>query len=208
MEELYAEGVATHGGPESCVDVPRGRGEALTGVRAGRAIEPRNEASGCPRCTRGGRQHRWRRFREPSVDPAGSESHGMYGTSMRENREIPRSPMRLITGGPLREHQVVRLRCTSVGSRTLRSTCEPAEQGRRPRRWGRKGSEPRGTRPAKRLPDAVPGQGRPVRWSVCVRLHDETRMRGSRRCCTMSTWSGSGRLTGRSARRPPRGWTR
>jgi len=22
MEELYAEGVATHGGPESCVDVP------------------------------------------------------------------------------------------------------------------------------------------------------------------------------------------
>jgi uncharacterized membrane protein len=24
MEELYAEGVATHGGPESCVDGPRG----------------------------------------------------------------------------------------------------------------------------------------------------------------------------------------
>ena len=48
MEELYAEGVATHGGPESCVDVPRGRGEALTGVRAGRAIEPRNEAIGVP----------------------------------------------------------------------------------------------------------------------------------------------------------------
>jgi len=22
MEELYTEGVATHGGPESCVDVP------------------------------------------------------------------------------------------------------------------------------------------------------------------------------------------
>ena len=48
MEELYAEGVATHGGPESCVDDPRGRGEALTGVRAGRAIEPRNEAIGVP----------------------------------------------------------------------------------------------------------------------------------------------------------------
>ncbi len=40
MEELYAEGLATHGGPESCVDDPRGRGEALTGVRAGRAIAP------------------------------------------------------------------------------------------------------------------------------------------------------------------------
>jgi hypothetical protein len=48
MEELYAEGLATHGGPESCVDVPRGRGEALTGVRAGRAIEPRNDAIGVP----------------------------------------------------------------------------------------------------------------------------------------------------------------
>ena len=48
MEELYAEGLATHGGPESCVDVPRGRGEALTGVRAGRAIEPRNREFGVP----------------------------------------------------------------------------------------------------------------------------------------------------------------
>ena len=48
MEELYVEGLATHGGPESCVDVPRGRGEALTGVRAGRAIEPRNTAIGVP----------------------------------------------------------------------------------------------------------------------------------------------------------------
>jgi len=42
MEELYVEGLATHGGPESCVDDPRGRGEALAGARAGRAIEPRN----------------------------------------------------------------------------------------------------------------------------------------------------------------------
>jgi hypothetical protein len=46
MEELYVEGLATHGGPESCVDGPRGRGEALTGVRAGQAIEPRNAGSG------------------------------------------------------------------------------------------------------------------------------------------------------------------
>jgi len=48
MEELYAEGLAAHGGPESCVDDPRGRGEALTGARAGRAIEPRNHRSGVP----------------------------------------------------------------------------------------------------------------------------------------------------------------
>ena len=43
MEELYVEGLATRDGPQSCVDVPRGRGEALAGVRAGRAIEPRNQ---------------------------------------------------------------------------------------------------------------------------------------------------------------------
>jgi hypothetical protein len=48
MEELYVEGLATHGDPESCVDVPRGRGEALTGARAGRAIELRKPCIGVP----------------------------------------------------------------------------------------------------------------------------------------------------------------
>ncbi len=40
---LYVEGVAIHDGPESCVVVREGGGEALTGVRTGRAIEPRNQ---------------------------------------------------------------------------------------------------------------------------------------------------------------------
>jgi hypothetical protein len=35
MKTLYIEGVATHDGPESCVDVRKDGGEALTGVRAG-----------------------------------------------------------------------------------------------------------------------------------------------------------------------------
>ena len=52
MEELYVEGPATHGGPESCVDDLRGRGEALTRARAGRAIEPRNQRSGVPTLSR------------------------------------------------------------------------------------------------------------------------------------------------------------
>ncbi|MGH9828591.1 MAG: hypothetical protein ACREDR_35675 [Blastocatellia bacterium] len=43
MRTLYVEGVATHDGPESCVDVRKGGGEALTGVRTGWAIEPRNQ---------------------------------------------------------------------------------------------------------------------------------------------------------------------
>ena len=43
MREPYVEGVATHGDPESCVGVREDGGEALTGARAGRAIEPRNQ---------------------------------------------------------------------------------------------------------------------------------------------------------------------
>jgi hypothetical protein len=48
MKELYIEGLAIHGGPESCVGVREGAGEALTGVRAGWAIEPRNQRFGVP----------------------------------------------------------------------------------------------------------------------------------------------------------------
>src|SRR5258708_13607652 len=98
MEELYVEGLATRGGPESCVDDPRGRGEALTGARAGRAIEPRNhydrgadavqEVEGN---TAGGA------MREPLAGPARAENQGMCGTSMRENRESPCPPVWLVT---------------------------------------------------------------------------------------------------------------
>jgi hypothetical protein len=45
MEELYIEGVASHDGPESCVGAREGEGEAWTGVRIGRAIEPRNHGN-------------------------------------------------------------------------------------------------------------------------------------------------------------------
>ena len=45
-----------------------------------------------------GRQHRQQRFRELLVGSARSETLCMYGTSMRENREVPRSPVRVITG--------------------------------------------------------------------------------------------------------------
>src|SRR5512140_138026 len=42
------EGVAIRDGPESCAGTREGAGEALTGVRAGRAIEPRNHHFGVP----------------------------------------------------------------------------------------------------------------------------------------------------------------
>jgi hypothetical protein len=103
MEELYVEGLATHDGPESCAGIREGVGEAWTGVRTGRVIEPRNSRFGVPtRSTHvegnivGGVR------RESSGNPAGSKSHGMYGTFMRENREGPWSA-RLV------DHQMGRL---------------------------------------------------------------------------------------------------
>ena len=80
--------------PSHALAVREGAGEALTGVRAGWAIEPskRQVSRGADAVTTGGRQHRWRRFREPSADLAGSENLCMRGISMRENREVPRSP--------------------------------------------------------------------------------------------------------------------
>jgi len=35
MKESYNEGIASHIGPESCLDDPRGRGKALTGESTG-----------------------------------------------------------------------------------------------------------------------------------------------------------------------------
>ena len=98
MEELYAEGLATHGGPESCVDVPRGRGEALTGARAGRAIEPRNQRSGVPTLCNLRKAIPPVALSRAAGGPARSENQGMCGTCMREIREGPWPPVRVISG--------------------------------------------------------------------------------------------------------------
>src|SRR5215211_3144207 len=101
MREPNTEGLATHGGPESCGGAREGVGEALTGVRAGWAIEPRNQwHRGADVVTKGGRPHRRQRYRELSADPARSETPGMCGSSIRENREVPRSPVAVIDDAP------------------------------------------------------------------------------------------------------------
>lgn len=104
MEEPDTEGVATHGGPESCVGDPRGRSEALTGVRAGRAMEPRNKqlrgadavrkVEGNTACAVSARR---------TGAPRGRRNPSTYGIPMRENREIPHSPTRVIAGWAAQE---------------------------------------------------------------------------------------------------------
>ena len=58
--------------------------------------------------------------------------------------------------------------------------------GSRVRRRGREGGCPRGTRPAKRAPDAEPGKARPVRWIACAKPHGRTGTRSSPRSCITS----------------------
>jgi hypothetical protein len=99
MKELYIEGVAIHDDREPCVGARKGAGEASVAARAGRAIEPRNHGNrGADVVFMIGRPHCRQRYRELSAGPARSENQGMYGNSMRENREVPRSPVRPITG--------------------------------------------------------------------------------------------------------------
>ena len=99
MKEPYIEGVANHDGPELCVGDPQGSSEALAGVRAGRAIEPRNASpSGVPTLLVVRKATPPAASSQAAEGPAWSENYGMYGSSMRENREIPRSPVWPITG--------------------------------------------------------------------------------------------------------------
>ena len=74
MEEPYTEEVATHGGPESCVDVREGIGEALTGARVGEASSREIIPPGRRRGNGLGRQHDQARDRECLGGPARSKT--------------------------------------------------------------------------------------------------------------------------------------
>ena len=100
MEELYVEGVATHGGPESCVVVCEGGGEALTGARAGRAIEPRNVQFGVPTLSE------WRKATSAAALSRGTvgprvvkEPGHLRNLHNARTGGIPRPPIGVISGG-------------------------------------------------------------------------------------------------------------
>ena len=93
MRELYIEGVAIRGGPESCVGVREGAGEALAGaVRAGLLSR---EMLGCGVPT-SSNQTEGNIVGGVSASrrgtPRGQRTWARTEISMRENREVPRSP--------------------------------------------------------------------------------------------------------------------
>ena len=99
MRISYGEGLANHAGPESCVGVRKDASEALTGVRAGPVLSREIKEFRVPTPSQQAEGHIvGGAIREPSADPARSETRRMYGVSMGENREIPRPPGRLIAG--------------------------------------------------------------------------------------------------------------
>jgi hypothetical protein len=99
MREPYVEGVANHDGPEPCVDVPQGRGEALDRGMRRPAIEPRNKpVRGADAVRKAEGNIDSSVMRELQSDPARSKTLCMRRTSVRENRETPYSPVWLITG--------------------------------------------------------------------------------------------------------------
>lgn len=97
MKESYVEGLASHGGPESCVHIREDVGEALTGVRAGRVLSRViNAPWGSSREVRGAevvdlhrRPHRCNRFGKVAPDPARSETPSRRGNISHGNREVP-----------------------------------------------------------------------------------------------------------------------
>jgi hypothetical protein len=96
MKESHVEGVANHNDPESCTDVRKDRREALTGARAGGAIELRNvnpafgqALRGADAVSVGGRPYRSSRYGESRPGPARSKTSRMHGNISRGSREIP-----------------------------------------------------------------------------------------------------------------------
>jgi hypothetical protein len=93
MRVLYIEGVAIHGGPESCVGVREDGGEALTGVVQAGLLSREINVLGCRRC-----RSKRKATSSPALSRVGGGPCAVTGTwactefFMRENREVPGSP--------------------------------------------------------------------------------------------------------------------
>lgn len=93
MRVSCVEDLASHNGPESCVDVGNCAGEALTGGDAGQVLsrEKLTIVQSADAVDGSGRQHRNDRYSEIMADPARSETLSMHSSTSCGSREVPRS---------------------------------------------------------------------------------------------------------------------
>jgi len=109
MKESYVKGLANRDGPKSCVGARKGDGEALTGVRAGWVLSREmNLVRDADPVRRRGRRKPTCRNGKARWYPARSETPGMHGNNLRENREILRPPKRACLGRIVKSEDVRR----------------------------------------------------------------------------------------------------
>jgi len=87
MKEPYNEGVASHIGPESCLDDPRGRGEALTGESTGGLLSSENTRFRRPILSKYGEGNTVCSETRAADCSGGVREPGMCGHSLHENRD-------------------------------------------------------------------------------------------------------------------------
>ena len=90
MKVSYDEGVASHVGLESCIGGREAAGEALTGVRAGRASSLENSLLRCADALLlGGRQQRMSRQREGQTHAAWSKTPCTHASTSQGRQSLP-----------------------------------------------------------------------------------------------------------------------
>ena len=213
--ELYIEGVAIHGGPESCAGVREGVGEALIGVRVGWAIEPRNQRFGVPtpynwaegnivgRVSASGRRTpRGLRTCACAESPCARTGRpdGRPSASM-----MPRPVMGRGVAGRRRAGREGKAMSREPEMNDRRESDSCVVPAKLANKAGRSAAE---LVEGRRLDKGNTGQQNALRTQsreVCAssalervrRVAGRTGMRGSRRFCTTSMWIASGRPIGR-----------
>ncbi len=89
MEVRHDEGIANRIDPEPCVVLRKDGGEASAGESTGQPLSRVRIEFGCRRRCEGGRQHVGMRKPRVSQQPGVVVELGIWGSSLRGNREIP-----------------------------------------------------------------------------------------------------------------------